>query len=154
LMVRPMRPRVALLALLALLAVLLFSIRRAPVQEQAAGAAPDAKTVLEKSPKPRPPAPAPVPLAALAASMQRGLDYLVKNQNKDGSWGGPSWKGGAEVATDIPGSFRSYTAAVTALCVEALIDAGDNAPKVQDAIKRGEAWLLEHLHEVRQDSPE
>src|SRR5262249_10536415 len=86
--------------------------------------------------------PTPIPTAVLAASMQRGIDYLVKNQNKDGSWGGPSWKGGVFLAADIPGTFRSWTAAVTALCVEALIDASGTPPrsKMPSNVGRTGCW--------------
>ena len=51
------------------------------------------------------------------------MAFLLKDQNKDGSWGSPRWSGGVDV-DPVPGSHHSFTTAVTALCMEALLDAG------------------------------
>ena len=57
----------------------------------------------------------------LEASIARGVKHLVDSQNKNGSWGGPQWTGGVD-NDPVPGSFRSFDIAVTAMCLEALID--------------------------------
>ena len=57
----------------------------------------DDKPRAEPEPNLRPAAPQPVPAADLEAALQRGVNYLVEHQNKDGSWGSPALKGGVPI---------------------------------------------------------
>jgi hypothetical protein len=100
----------------------------------------------------RPPRPQPVAAANLEASLQRGVDYLVEHQNKDGSWGSPALKGGVEIIAGI-GSQHAYQVAVTAMSISALIESGAQSPAVERAIERGENHLFAQLPEVRRDVP-
>jgi hypothetical protein len=77
----------------------------------------------EPEPRHRPPVPQPVPAADLEAALQRGVKYLLEDQNKDGSWGSPALKGGVPIIAGI-GSHHAYQVAVTAMCVSALIESG------------------------------
>jgi squalene-hopene/tetraprenyl-beta-curcumene cyclase len=63
-----------------------------------------------------------------SAPAQRGLAWLVTNQNDDGGWGG---------CKDTPSSVEE-----TALTVEVLLDGG---PREQEAAQRGLAWLIERV---------
>src|SRR5262249_12248686 len=108
-------------------------------------------SLAEIGPKPEP-AKRPEP-AAIEEAIRRGVGFLVGNQSKDGSWGSPELKGGVEIYTDIPGGFRAYHCAVTALCVSALIETGGDSEAVKKAIERGENWILEYLPKLRRDSP-
>jgi len=98
---------------------------------------------------PKPGPPEPVPPERLAEGIRRGIDFLVQNQNADGSWGGPQLRGGVMIYAPVPGAHQAFQAAVTALCISALIEAGVQEPPVQQAISKGEAWLLENLPKVR-----
>jgi hypothetical protein len=100
----------------------------------------------------RPATPQPVAVADLEAALQRGVDYLVANQNKDGSWGSPALKGGVPIIAGI-GSHHAYQVAVTAMSVSALIESGAQSPSVAEAIERGEKHLLDQLPLVRRDNP-
>jgi len=100
----------------------------------------------------RPPEPQPVAAADLEAALGRGVEYLVEHQNKDGSWGSPALKGGVEIIAGI-GSQHAFEAAVTALCVSALIESGEKSPAVARALELGEQYLLERLPKVRRDQP-
>jgi hypothetical protein len=111
----------------------------------------DTKSTVAESPA-RPAPPEPVPTADLEASLQRGVDYLVKHQNKDGSWGSPALKGGVPIIAGI-GSHHAYQVAVTAMSVSALIESGDSSAAVTQAIERGEKHLFEQLPRVRRDDP-
>lgn len=106
----------------------------------------------ETGPRPRPVEP-PAP-AAVERSLQRGVAFLVARQNKDGSWGSPRSTKGLNIYAPVPGSHDAFRAAVTALCLMALIEVGDASPAVQQAIARGEAWLIEKLPRVRRAEPE
>jgi hypothetical protein len=100
----------------------------------------------------RPPQPEPVAAADLEAALQRGVDYLVAHQNKDGSWGSPALKGGVAIFAGI-GSHHAYQVAITAMSVSALIESGSQSPAVVQAIERGEQHLFDQLPRVRRDDP-
>ena len=103
---------------------------------------------------PRPQPVKPVPAADLDAAIGRGVDFLLKRQNANGSWGSEHATRPEEVYAPIPGSHSAFRAAVTSLCISALLEVGGDSPKVSEAIDRGETWLFEHLRSVRRASPE
>jgi hypothetical protein len=94
----------------------------------------------------------PVPTEKLDAAIRRGIDFLVANQNKDGSWGTPAIKGGVPIFADI-GTYHAYSIATTSLAVSSLIETGGNSPEVLRAIERGEEHLFTELPKVRRDQP-
>jgi hypothetical protein len=95
--------------------------------------------------------PEPLPAAKLEAAIDKGVDFLVATQNKDGSWGGPEKSKGFQVMLPVPGSHHAFRVAVTALAVSGLIDSGRESEKVLKAIERGEAYLLEDVPKIRRD---
>jgi hypothetical protein len=100
--------------------------------------------------KPKPPEP--VAPEKLDSAIRRGVQFLVADQNKDGSWGSPSLKGGVPIIAGI-GSHHAFGVAVTAMSVSALIETGGDSPEVLKAIERGEAYLFAELPKVRRDDP-
>lgn len=100
--------------------------------------------------KPKPPEP--VTPEKLDSSIRRGVEYLLSAQNKDGSFGTPALRGGVEIYAGI-GTQHSYSAATSALCVSALIEAGGDRPDVVKAIEKGEAFLMTALPKERRDDP-
>src|SRR5262245_48030811 len=97
----------------------------------------------------KPPQPEPVTSAELEAAIRRGVEFLVKNQNADGSWGGPERTKGLNIMASPPGSHRAFQIGTSALALCGLIDSGSETPEVKKAIERGEAWLLENLPKLR-----
>jgi hypothetical protein len=87
----------------------------------------------------------------LENAVQRGIDFLIKDQNKDGSWGTANRTKDLNIYAPVPGAHLAFRSGVTALCVEALIETGaaDRAGEAQEVLKRGEAWLLENLPRLR-----
>jgi hypothetical protein len=104
-----------------------------------------------ESPKP-PPVPATEPVA-IEAAMHRGIAFLLQDQNRDGSWGTAQRTKDLNIYAPSD-AHQGYRAAVTALCVLALLETGDHAQETLTAIDRGEKWLLEHLGAVRRSSPD
>lgn len=85
----------------------------------------------------------------------KGIDFLVADQNKNGSWGSPRQTKGLNIYAPAPGSHEAFVTAVTAMAVSALIESGlceeDGPPK--EALQRGEGYLLENLPRVRRATP-
>lgn len=94
--------------------------------------------------------PAPSP-AEIEAGIGRGVDFLVANQNKDGSWGSARNTKGLNIFAPIPGAHHAFRAAVTSMAVAALIETGaaDEREDARAALAKGEAFLLEKLGSVR-----
>ena len=99
----------------------------------------DAKTIQRPSPQ------------ELEKSIQRGLAFLLKDQNKDGSWGTAQRTKDLNIFAPVPGAHHAFRSAVTAMCVSALIETGaaDKEPAAQSALERGEVWLLKNLPDLR-----
>jgi hypothetical protein len=94
------------------------------------------------------PAPARKP-ADVEASIRRGIQFLLADQNKNGSWGTAEKTKGLNIFAPVPGAHHAFQTAVTALCVTALIETRDSTPAVTTAVDRGQAWLLENLPKLR-----
>jgi hypothetical protein len=94
----------------------------------------------------RPPPPVPVSDSTYSDSVRRGVEYLLKTQNKDGSWGTPRWTGGVD--GDPLTAHHSFCVATTALCVEALLEVGE-AAEVRHTVERGTEFLIKELGNLR-----
>jgi Prenyltransferase and squalene oxidase repeat len=101
----------------------------------------------------KPKAPETIPAEKIEGSIKQGVAFLVKTQNKDGSWGSPAIKGGVPITAGI-GSHHAFGVAVTAMGVSALIESGDTSADVLKAIERGEAHLFEKLPTIKRDDPQ
>ena len=83
----------------------------------------------------------------------RGCDFLLENQNDNGSWGSATQTKGLNIFAPIPGSHRAFRLAVTALSTSALIEAKGQDLKFDKTIKRGEDFLLQELPNLRRATP-
>jgi hypothetical protein len=103
------------------------------------------------------PKPTPVdqpPAAEIERSIRRGVDFLLKHQNGDGSWGSANITRPMDIYAPVPGAHQAFRAAVTAMCISALIETGGNGEDVGQSLDRAEAWLFENLPRVRRATPE
>jgi hypothetical protein len=115
----------------------------------AAGGGPKAKPPSPAETGPRPKAvPQPSP-EAIDSAIRRGVDFLVADQNKNGSWGSPVLRGGVMIYAPVPGAHHAFQGAVTALAVSALIETGGDRADVRRAVERGETWLMTNLPKLR-----
>jgi len=83
-------------------------------------------------------------------SITRGVDFLLRDQNRDGSWGSPERTKDLNIIAGV-GSHHAFRTAITAMGVSALIEVDDQRSEVDKAIERGEAYLFEQLPLVRRD---
>ena len=123
----------------------------ASAQDQTAPAA----TTKLRPQTPRVDAISPLDPEALEQSIRKGVEFLVNDQNPNGSWGSATRTKQLNIYAHIPGSHLSYRTATSALCVSGLIEVGEEArqaiPGGDEALKKGEAYLLKMLPEVRRD---
>ncbi len=98
---------------------------------------------------PKPAAVAAPKAADIDQSIRKGVDFLIANQNKNGSWGSSDLQGGILLYAPVPGAHHAFQSAVTAMCISALIETGGERDDVRKAIERGETWLMENLPKVR-----
>jgi hypothetical protein len=94
-------------------------------------------------------------LPSLEQSIQKGVDFLLRTQNKDGSWGSAHRTKDLNIFAPVPGAHHAFRAAVTAMAVSALIETGaaDDDAKAGQALEKGEAWLLDRLPSLRRADP-
>lgn len=113
------------------------------------GAAPADKPTPEAETPPKP-KPVPAPSAGeIDGAIRRGVDFLLKVQNRDGSWGSPHNTKGLNIYAPVPGAHDAFRCAVTSLCISAMIEAGGDSDEVKKAIDRGEAWIMDNLPKLR-----
>ena len=87
----------------------------------------------ETGPKPKPVDPP--KRKAIEKSIRRGVDFLLKRQNKNGSWG--SARRPNDLFAPVPGAHHAFRTAVTSLCLSALIESGDSRKKTAGANRTG-----------------
>lgn len=94
------------------------------------------------------------PKVSVEAAIRGGIDWLVANQNADGSWGSHHSPRPIEVLASIPGSQHAFRAACTALCIMALRDTGVREEKLHASIEKALDFLVESFDVKRQSGLE
>ena len=92
--------------------------------------------------------------ADIEASLSRGVQYLLDNQNPNGSWGSSTRTKGLNIYAPVPGAHHAFRAATTSLCLSALLETAGQEPEILAAIEKAETWLLEHLRNLRRATGE
>ncbi len=131
---------------------LLFLAFVAPVAAEEAATRRGPFPLAETGPKPH--AITPPTRERITLAIRRGIDLLLKIQNRDGSWGSPHLTKGLNIYAPVPGAHHAFRNAVTSLCIAALIETAGERRGVQKALERGEVWLLEHLPRLRRATPD
>lgn len=84
----------------------------------------------------------PLPSSRAVRAREDALDYLLAEQQADGSWRVP-----AEVGRDPAGPRHDFELAVSALCIQSLLPYRERR-QVGDALARAEAWLHTAIDEA------
>jgi len=85
----------------------------------------------------------------IAESVRRGVDFLIADQNPNGSWGGPTRTKGLNIYAPIPGAHHAFRAGASGLALSGLIDSADSRPEAVAAVEKGAAWMKKHLPLLR-----
>jgi hypothetical protein len=91
--------------------------------------------------------------AAVAASITRGVDYLLAKQNPDGSWGGPHRTKGLNIYAPLPGAHDAFLAGASGLALSGLIEARDPRKEADAVVAKGEKWMFDKLPLLRRADP-
>ena len=86
---------------------------------------------------------------SITACITRGVDFLVEDQNKNGSWGSATRTKHINIYAPLPGAHDAYRAGATGLALSGLIDSGDTRPETVSAIEKCAAWSVERLPKLR-----
>jgi hypothetical protein len=90
---------------------------------------------------------------AIKKSLRRGIDFLMEDQNQDGSWGTPHRTKGLNIYAPVPGAHHAFRAAVTSLCTSALIENAKLDRRIRHAVDRVVPWFETELPKVKRATP-
>ncbi|MGE4158087.1 MAG: hypothetical protein AB7F75_03195 [Planctomycetota bacterium] len=82
-----------------------------------------------------------------------GIDFLVRSQNRDGSWGMPTRGLARELYTELPSSHDGFRQATTALACLALRRASRHDAKAKEALTKAMQWFHTHPSSKRPAGP-
>ena len=94
------------------------------------------------------------PPEELQAAIDRGIAFLLADQNPDGSWGSAERTKDLNIYAPVPGSHHAFRTAVTAMCVTALIETKSESEEVTASLERGEEWLVANAPRLRRATPD
>ncbi|HCC20931.1 MAG TPA: hypothetical protein DEP88_06755 [Verrucomicrobiales bacterium] len=83
------------------------------------------------------------------AAITRGVDFLLKHQNKDGSFGTANRTKGLNIYAPLPDAHQAFHMGSSALALHGLLESGDARPSTITAIRNAEKWLLNNLPKTR-----
>ncbi|MEM6690455.1 MAG: hypothetical protein AAF664_13565 [Planctomycetota bacterium] len=90
----------------------------------------------------------------IQAAIDRGVNFLLEDQNSNGSWGSPTKTKGLNIYAPVPGAHHAFRAATTSLCIAALLEVAPDDDRTRASIQKAEEWLLEHLKSLRRATGE
>lgn len=91
--------------------------------------------------------------AEIDAALRRGVDFLIQDQNANGSWGGPTRTKGLNIYAPLPGAHHAFRAGASGLALSGLIDVRDARAEAKAAISKAAAWMSAELPHLRRADP-
>ncbi len=92
--------------------------------------------------------------ADIDASIEKGVHFLIENQNEDGSWGSAKKTKGITIYAPIPGAHHAFRMASTCLALSGLVAHEKECPEASESIENAEAWLFKNHEAVRRATGE
>ena len=86
---------------------------------------------------------------AIASAITRGVDFLIADQNANGSWGSATRTKDINIYAPLPGAHDAYRAGASGLALSGLLDSGDKRPETLATIAKAAAWSVEYLPKLR-----
>jgi len=88
---------------------------------------------------------------SIDVAIEKGIQFLIEDQNKDGSWGSARQSKGLNIYAPIPGAHEAFRVAVTAMSISALVESGlaDEPGEASASLARGSDYLIANLASVR-----
>jgi hypothetical protein len=86
---------------------------------------------------------------SLDTAIRRGVDFLIADQNANGSWGGPTRTKGLNIYAPLPGAHHAFRAGASGLALAGLIDAADPRPEAVAALEKAAVWTASELPKLR-----
>jgi hypothetical protein len=87
--------------------------------------------------------------AEIESAINRGCDFLLSDQNADGSWGSPDQSRPFQVYAPVPGAHHAFKTAVTSMCVSALLETKPGDSAAIQAVAAAEQWLKDNLARMK-----
>lgn len=94
-------------------------------------------------------APQPPTIAEIDATMKRGVDFLITDQNANGSWGSATRTKNLNIYAPLPGAHQAFRAGATGLALSGLIDSRDTRPETLATIEKCATWSIQNLPLLR-----
>lgn len=88
-------------------------------------------------------------LAQIDDAIRRGVDFLIADQNSNGSWGGPTRTKGLNIYAPLPGAHHAFRAGASGLALAGLIDAKDPRPEAAATLEKAATWTAAELPKLR-----
>jgi hypothetical protein len=85
----------------------------------------------------------------IRAAIERGIVFLLANQNDNGSWGSPTQTKGLNIYAPVPGAHHAFRGATTCLCISGLLETAPKNKKVLESVSKAEKWLFDNLPKLR-----
>ncbi|MEM9080818.1 MAG: prenyltransferase/squalene oxidase repeat-containing protein [Verrucomicrobiota bacterium] len=85
----------------------------------------------------------------LDQALTRGVDYLLSDQNKNGSWGAATQTKGLNIYAPLPGAHHAFRIGTSGLALQGLLESKDRRPQTLAAIDKAEQFLLDQLPRLR-----
>ncbi|NJM38398.1 MAG: hypothetical protein HC845_11375 [Akkermansiaceae bacterium] len=90
-----------------------------------------------------------VTIEEINTSIKRGVDFLIADQNPNGSWGSATRTKGLNIYAPLPGAHHAFRAGASGLALTGLIDAADSRPEAIAAIDKAGKWAAAELPKLR-----
>lgn len=88
-------------------------------------------------------------LDRIRTGIDDGMAFLIRTQNKDGSWGSPDARRPYQILAPVPGGLRSFASATSSLALMAIWGGGGSGEEIEAARQKGLTWVLANARAKR-----